>query len=332
MQRAADFQRPVQSASASGTRTAGDVHVALVRPHSAERAAPERQRLEVGHDAAASGAWSGTRSSMALRGVAGERGRCRARRCANRARTRDRAGTRPSGTRAANAASDSGIGRTFSRDPLTGPLLVHIDGAAVHDRVRMAEMALPGTIQIVDNVAARVRTIGRRRSAPRSVALSGGETAEECYAAVRAAGPGLVGCRRVHRRRAVRAGRPIPTPTRAWPAGCCSIDVQPARDPLDVSARRDRGSRAALRRSRCAPRRRSISCTSASAPMAIPPRSFPAARRSPRTSASSSRPATTEHPDPRLDLHVSRDRPEPARGRDRCRGRQAGSGRTHPER
>lgn len=52
----------------------------------------------------------------------------------------------------------------------------------------MAEMALSGTVQIVDNVAlafARLLT----QEAPRSVALSGGETAEECYAAVAATAP-----------------------------------------------------------------------------------------------------------------------------------------------
>jgi 6-phosphogluconolactonase len=49
----------------------------------------------------------------------------------------------------------------------------------------MAEMALFGTVQIVDNVAlAFARLLAQE--APRSVALSGGETAEECYAAVRA--------------------------------------------------------------------------------------------------------------------------------------------------
>jgi 6-phosphogluconolactonase len=52
----------------------------------------------------------------------------------------------------------------------------------------MAEMALFGTVQIVDNVAlAFARLVAQE--APRSVALSGGETAEECYAAVRASGP-----------------------------------------------------------------------------------------------------------------------------------------------
>jgi 6-phosphogluconolactonase/glucosamine-6-phosphate isomerase/deaminase len=47
---------------------------------------------------------------------------------------------------------------------------------------------LPGTVQIVDNVPlafARLVT----QEAPRSIALSGGETAEQCYTAVRMAGP-----------------------------------------------------------------------------------------------------------------------------------------------
>jgi 6-phosphogluconolactonase len=52
----------------------------------------------------------------------------------------------------------------------------------------MAEMTLFGTVQIVDNVAlAFARLLAQE--APKSVALSGGETAQECYAAVRATGP-----------------------------------------------------------------------------------------------------------------------------------------------
>jgi len=48
--------------------------------------------------------------------------------------------------------------------------------------------SLPGTTEIVDDVAtAFARLIVQE--GPRSIALSGGETAEECYAAVRALGP-----------------------------------------------------------------------------------------------------------------------------------------------
>jgi 6-phosphogluconolactonase len=52
----------------------------------------------------------------------------------------------------------------------------------------MAEMALFGTVQIVDSVPlafARLLT----QEHPKSIALSGGETAEECYATVRATNP-----------------------------------------------------------------------------------------------------------------------------------------------
>ena len=49
-------------------------------------------------------------------------------------------------------------------------------------------MAIPGEIQIVDDVAAAFAQLVLRE-APRSVALSGGETAEQCYAAVRALEP-----------------------------------------------------------------------------------------------------------------------------------------------
>lgn len=53
-------------------------------------------------------------------------------------------------------------------------------------------MTLPGTVEIVDDVAgafARL-VVGE---APRSVALSGGETAEQCYAAWRGLAPDLSG-------------------------------------------------------------------------------------------------------------------------------------------
>jgi 6-phosphogluconolactonase len=52
----------------------------------------------------------------------------------------------------------------------------------------MAEMAIPGEIEIVDDVASAFARLIVEQS-PRSVALSGGETAEECYAAVRALAP-----------------------------------------------------------------------------------------------------------------------------------------------
>jgi 6-phosphogluconolactonase len=52
----------------------------------------------------------------------------------------------------------------------------------------MADMGLPGEVEIVDDVpAAFARLV--LEEAPRSVALSGGETAEECYTALRALGP-----------------------------------------------------------------------------------------------------------------------------------------------
>jgi 6-phosphogluconolactonase len=49
-------------------------------------------------------------------------------------------------------------------------------------------MELPGSTEIVDEVAAAFAQLVLRE-APRSVALSGGETAEQCYAAVRALEP-----------------------------------------------------------------------------------------------------------------------------------------------
>jgi 6-phosphogluconolactonase len=52
----------------------------------------------------------------------------------------------------------------------------------------MADVDLPGTTELVDDVpAAFARLV--LREAPRSVALSGGETAEQCYEAVRALEP-----------------------------------------------------------------------------------------------------------------------------------------------
>jgi 6-phosphogluconolactonase len=52
----------------------------------------------------------------------------------------------------------------------------------------MADMALPGEIEIVDDVAAAFARLVVD-AAPRSVALSGGETAEQCYTALRALAP-----------------------------------------------------------------------------------------------------------------------------------------------
>jgi 6-phosphogluconolactonase len=47
----------------------------------------------------------------------------------------------------------------------------------------MTDMPLPGQVQLVDNVAAAFAQLVCDR-APRSLALSGGETAQECYAAL----------------------------------------------------------------------------------------------------------------------------------------------------
>jgi 6-phosphogluconolactonase len=52
----------------------------------------------------------------------------------------------------------------------------------------MADMGIPGEMQIVDDVPAAFARLVQRES-PRSVALSGGETARECYEAVRALAP-----------------------------------------------------------------------------------------------------------------------------------------------
>jgi 6-phosphogluconolactonase len=52
----------------------------------------------------------------------------------------------------------------------------------------MADMALPGETEIVDDVAAAFARLVVDAS-PRSVALSGGETAEQCYTALRALAP-----------------------------------------------------------------------------------------------------------------------------------------------
>jgi 6-phosphogluconolactonase len=52
----------------------------------------------------------------------------------------------------------------------------------------MADVELPGSTEIVDDVAAAFAQLVLRE-APRSVALSGGETAEHCYAAVRTLEP-----------------------------------------------------------------------------------------------------------------------------------------------
>ena len=93
------------------------------------------------------------------------------------------------------------------------------------------------------------------------------------------------------------------------PRACCSTQVATARDPLDVPAGPDRGGgRRATTRS-CAPRRRSTSCTSGSGPTATPRRCSPARRRSTRRDRFVVATGDDAAPAPAADVHVPRDRP-----------------------
>ena len=214
------------SASASGTRSACDVHVALVRPRAAERAAPERQRLEIGQHAARVGRVAAEPArSIASRGVARDRRRSELRPCANRARSRGRA--EPSLRAPAPRTRRATRGWAGSSVPATPP-----PAARTHRRCcgprrgRMAEMALSGTVQIVDDVAARLRRASLRRSRrdrsrcravrpPRSATPRCGRRTptgrtSTCTSATSGSSPST-----------------IPTPTRAWPGECCSTPCSP---------------------------------------------------------------------------------------------------------
>ena len=115
----------------------------------------------------------------------------------------------------------------------------------------MADVELPGTVRIVDDVPRRVRA-ARRRAAPR-VDCAVGWRARAPLATRRCA-------RRDHRlvdvdvyfgdERVVPVDDPT-TRTRAWPGGSCSTRC--ARVPIhSMSAGADRGRRAAVRRRSCA--------------------------------------------------------------------------------
>ena len=109
----------------------------------------------------------------------------------------------------------------------------------------MADMAIPGEIEIVDDVAAAFARLVVQE-APRSVALSGGETAEECYAAVRALAPDWSGVDVfIGDERFVP---PTDPDSNEGMARRVLLDHVQPRDPLHVPARTDRRCGARLRR------------------------------------------------------------------------------------
>ena len=229
MQRAADLRSPGAGRRArAAARSAGDVHVALVRPGAAERAACGTAALRGRPTtASASGACSATRSSIAARRVERDRRDRRARRVPTRAAAEVEA--RRAGRDACRERGERRRDRPAPvHEPVVGALLVHIDGAAVHDREEWQTWRFRGT-DPRSSTTSRPRSRGSSRE-------RGARARSRCRAArpprratrpLRAASRRLVGRRRVLRRRAVRAARPSATRTRAWRAACCSTTCTP---------------------------------------------------------------------------------------------------------
>ena len=163
-------------------------------------------------------------------------------------------------------------------------------------------MSLPGEVRVVDDVPRRSPTLVTA-DAPRSIALSGGDTARHLLRAARDRG----------RRRLVATS----TVFSATSGGCPSHD--PDSNEGMARARLPRRGRSPPRSTRCATpaptieaaataydaararvAARSTSSTSASGPTATPLRCSPARRRSTRPSASSCATGDDLHPHPRL--------------------------------
>ena len=302
-----------RSASAIGSRSAGDVHVALVRPRAAERAA----RGTAGASRSAThAATRRARTCGPRRAIAG---------AASHATTGDAEvgavptrpapdveRARPAGTRAANGVERRRHGRgAGARSSPSTCCLVHVDGAAVHDAGRMADVDAPRH-RSRSSTTSRARSPGSwPRVTPRvDRAVGRRDRASECYAALRG--------------EPIRTGR-TSTCTSATSGSCRStirdsnegmarrvlLDaVRAARDPLDVPAGPIEDAARATTRS-CAPRRRSTSCTSGSGPTATPRRCSRAARRSTRRERLVVAAGDDAHPHPRLTFTF----PAIARGR-----------------
>ena len=280
-----------------------DVHVALVRPRRrrarrAGTATPRDRRRRAARPARS----SGTRSSIALAASPAIAGAPRPGGVPARPARRGRAGTRPSGTRAANAASDSGMRADLLLDPLLRPAARtrrRCSRSTTGKNGRRDLGSLPGTVADRRRRPARVRPARCAGVAPigRAVGRRDGR-------GVLRGGPGrrsrLVERRRVLRRRAVRRAPTIPTPTRAWPGGCCSTRCGPRAihsmyQPVAIEEAARRYD--ALRPRR---RRRSTSCTSGSVPTATPRRCSREARRSTRRERLVVPAGDDAHPHPRL--------------------------------
>ena len=133
MERRTDLHRPVQIGEGERDALGRHVHVALVGPGSTERRAPERQRLEVGLHAEGSRCVPRHEIEHRLGRVERDDG------IAERSRVPTRAAAQIEPARAGRNVCGERRERLRLRpfpvhDPVGCVLLVHIDGAAVHDR------------------------------------------------------------------------------------------------------------------------------------------------------------------------------------------------------
>ena len=325
MQRSTDFHRAVQIGERERHALGRHVHVALVRPGSAERgragrAAP-RGRPARGALAAHCAA---TRSSIALaassaidriaqRGSVPTRaaaqveprraGRERVRRTARATPAPAVSGARPSRRRSPRTRRRCGgprPGRMADMTLYRQPARDHRDRRRRRNRVRASGRAGGAPIDCAVGRRDR-RGVLRRRARARAR---------------------LVGRRRVHERRALRAAVASRLERRHGATSAARPRAARARS-TRCSGRVRSKTRRSPTTTWSAPRRRSTSCTSASGPTAIPRRCFPGARRSTKRERFVVAAGDSLHPHPASDLHVSRR--SPARGSrwSRSRGRRS---------
>ena len=309
VQRAADLQRAVQVGERERHPLGRDVHVALVRPRAAERAAPERQTLEIGDARGrASGAYARNerRASPCAASLA-TTGDPSPAVCQPGPHAEVEPRTRPAGPAPRTRRATPGSGRRFCSIhssacvSYTSTVLRSTTGkngrrGRSPARFRSSTTSPRAFARLVAAGVARGRS--RCRAArPRERVLRGGAARSRR----------LVERRRVLRRRALRAGRRSRLERGHGPPGAARRGARRARSIRCTSRCRSRKPRAATTRS-CAPRRRSTSCTSGSDPTATPRRCSRAARRSTRRERFVVAAGDDAAPASAADLHLSRDR------------------------
>ena len=310
----ADGESPgAARSSANGSRSARDVQVARVAHAAAERAAPERQRLEVGVHAGHARAQSSRRdrpSPCAASSATAGRGRCGE--VQPGAAPEVGGDACPGGTASRRAGERVEEPAASAIDPLLGARLVHRRRCCASIAGRIADMTqactMNGEIRVVDDVAAGVR--GARRCTRRRVDRALGRRAPPSSATTLLAVAGVdwsgvdvfFGDERF-----VPVDDPDSNEGMAR-ATCCSTRCEPGRSTRCAApAPSTRPPRRRTTRS-CAPRRRSTSCTSGSVPTATPRRCSRGRPRSTRPSASWSPTPATPPPAPAPHLHLSGDR------------------------